>query len=34
VLGDKAPKGVTAPSASKEAAPQKDAGAKTVSPRP
>ncbi|NOK01144.1 MULTISPECIES: peptidylprolyl isomerase [Myxococcus] len=34
VLGDKAPAGVTAPAASKAAAPQKDAGAKTVSPRP
>ena len=34
VLGDKAPAGVTAPAAGKEAAPAKAAGAKTVSPRP
>ncbi|WP_426752191.1 peptidylprolyl isomerase [Myxococcus sp. Y35] len=34
VVGDKAPAGVTAPAAGKEAAPAKPAGAKTVSPKP
>jgi len=34
VLGDKAPAGVTAPAAGKDAAPAKPAGAKAASPRP